>query len=180
MLSDSRFIQRPIRALNVVAGIALMLMMTHVVFDVIGRVVFNHPFNGTTEIVSGYYMVAVIFLPLGFVTHHEGHIKVELFTRNLSPRRLAWLEAAIGTACGLFLVWFTWESSVSAYNSFEAGEQWETAADLVTIWPSRWILPIGLAVMCAYMACRIVDDVRSALADRNETPPPPQRGGGAA
>ena len=166
MLSNSRFIQRPIRALTIVAGIAVMLMMMHIVIDVVGRVVFNHPLNGTTEIVSTYYMVAVIFLPLGFVSHYEGHIKVELFTRGLSPAGLAWLEAAVGALSVVFLVWFTWESVVAARISFEMGEQWETAADLVTVWPSRWILPVGLAAMTAYMICATIDEVRRATSHR--------------
>lgn len=160
MLSNRRFIQRPIYVLTAIAGIALMLMMVHIVVDVTGRVIFNHPLNGTTEIVSTYYMVAVIFLPLGFVSHHEGHITVDLFTRALPPRKLAWLEAVIGAASVVFLVWFTWESFVSAQISFEMGEQRETAADLVTIWPSRWVLPIGLAVMTVYVICWTIDQVR--------------------
>jgi TRAP-type C4-dicarboxylate transport system permease small subunit len=170
VLANRKLIQRPIRVLTLVAGIALMLMMLHVVIDVAGRVFFNHPLNGTTEIVAGYYMVAVIFLPLGFVAHHEGHIKVELFTRALSPRRLAWLEAAVGIASVAFLLWFTWESIVSAQNSLETDEQWETAADLVTIWPSRWIVPIGLAVMTVYLILRLVDDIRAALASGAGSP----------
>lgn len=171
MLSNSPRVQRPIKALCLVAGVAMLVMMLHIVADVAARMIFNSPFNGTMEIVAGYYMVAVIFLPLGYVTHHEGHITVEVFTRRLPYRRLVGLEAAVGAVCIVFLCWFTWESVSSAYKSFVTGEQWETAADLVTIWPSRWILPIGLAGMIAFMVCRFVDDVRAAFGKLQEGSP---------
>jgi TRAP-type C4-dicarboxylate transport system permease small subunit len=166
LLSDGRILRRLIVALTFVAGIAMVLMMLHIVVDVIGRMVFSRPLNGTTEIVSGYYMVAVIFFPLAYVTRYEGHITVELFTRKLPPRQFAWLEVVVGMVCLGFLAWFTWESGVSAYNSLVQKEQWETAADLVTIWPSRWILPIGLTLMGVYMTLRVIDDLRNALSSK--------------
>ena len=166
MRPDHRLIQWPIDALTFVAGILMLLMMLHIVADVAGRTLFNHPLDGTTEIVSGYYMVAVIFFPLAYVTHYEGHITVELFTRGLPPRRLAGLEAVIGVVAFGFLVWFSWETIIAAYNSFLNNEQWETADDLVTIWPSRWFLPIGLVLMAAYLVFRIVEDARMAWGRR--------------
>ncbi len=145
-----------------IASIVVMFMMLHIFVDVAGRTLFNHPMEGTTEIVSGYYMVAVIFLPFAYVCHNEGHILVELFTQNLPPRRLAGLEVVIGALSLSFVIWFTWESSVSAWLSTIHGEQWETAQGLITIWPSRWVLPVSLAAMGVYMLLRTVADFRKA------------------
>ena len=162
MRPDHPTIQWPINALTFIGGVLMLLMMSHIVLDVGARVLFNSPFDGTTEIVSGYYMVAVIFFPLAYVTHHEGHITVELFTRGLPPRRLAGLEVAIGVISLGFLAWFTWESVTAAYVSLLENEEWETADDLVTIWPSRWFIPIGLALMTAYLVYRTADSLRAA------------------
>ncbi len=162
MYAEKKWIQNPINWLTSLGGVMMMLMMIHIVVDVFGRMVFNHPLDGTTEIVSGYYMVAVIFFPLAYVSHHEGHIKVELFTKGMQPKRLAGLEAVITTVCLCLLIWFTWESFVEAWSSFLDDEQWETADDLITIWPSRWLLPAGLIVMAFYLVFRIVDYVRAA------------------
>lgn len=49
--------------LMVVGSIALMLMMVHVTVDVVGKFVFSQPVPMTLEIVSNYYIVAVVFLP---------------------------------------------------------------------------------------------------------------------
>ena len=65
------------------AGILIILMMIHVAVDVFCRIVLNAPLYGTLEIVAGYYMVAVVFLPLAYVSGGEGHIFIELFTSKL-------------------------------------------------------------------------------------------------
>ena len=70
-------------------------MMVHITIDVIGRVVFNNPFDATIEVVSAYYMVAVSFLPLAYISRHEGQIIVELFTRNLRKRPMLRLELLV-------------------------------------------------------------------------------------
>lgn len=166
MKPDSKWLQKPINGLTMVASAVMLLMMLHIVADVAGRMIFNNPIDGTTEIVSGYYMVAVIFFPLAYVSHNDGHIMVELFTRNLPERRIAGLEAVVGVICFAFVVWFTWESIVSAWIGTERNEQWETSKGLVTIWPSRWFVPLGLALMGIYMVIRFVDDFRKATASR--------------
>lgn len=166
MKPDSKWVQAPINALTMIAGFVVLLMMLHIVADVTGRMVFNHPIDGTTEIVSGYYMVAVIFFPLAYVCHNDGHILVELFTRHLPERRLAGLEAVIGFACLLFTVWFAWESVSTAWLSTLHNEQWETSQGLVTIWPSRWFLPIGLGMMAIYLLLRLIVDIRKAMSPK--------------
>ena len=47
-----------------IAAIALTLMMGHVTVDVAGKYLLNAPVPVTLEMVSNYYMVAVVFLPL--------------------------------------------------------------------------------------------------------------------
>ena len=166
MYTEKKWIQNSINWLTVAGGIVMLLMMIHIVADVFGRMIFNHPLGGTTEIVSGYYMVTVIFFPLAYVTHNEGHIMVELFTRGLPRRRLAVLEAVIATVCLCLLIWFIWESFVEAWSSFIDNEEWETADDNIIIWPSRWLLPLGLLAMAIYLLLRIAEDVRTASSGR--------------
>lgn len=162
MISGNRLIQVPTNILLVAAGFFIILMMIHVCADIIGKFVFNFPIEGTLEIVSGYYMVGVIFFPLAYVSHHEGHIKVELFTQHMRPRPLAWLEAVIGIIGFVFMAWFCWQAVAESIHSTVEGEQWETADDLVTIWPSRWVMVVGIVLMTVYLLFRIVDEFRTA------------------
>lgn len=165
---DHPSIQIPSNVLAYAGGVAIVLMMLHVTAEVASRELFGFPLEGTVEIVSFYDMVAVTFLPLAYVTHREGHIMVELFTRGLRRRRLAGLEAIVGIACLAFVVVFVRETWEAAVGSYESGEMWETADDLITIWPSRFLVPLGAGLMGIYMIYRIVDDIRTALSARRE------------
>ena len=138
------------------------LMMMHITVDVTGRVLFNHPLEGTIEIVSGYYMVAVAFLPLGWIAAHEGHIIVELFTRGLSKRNTLRLDSVVNAVTFAYMTLFAWQTGVSAVAEMETGEVWETATGFVAIWPSRLMLPIGCALMAAYLLMRVIRDIREA------------------
>ena len=166
MRPDHASIQWPSNILAYFGGVFIVLMMLQIVADVVGREMFGLPIDGTLEIVSFYYMVAVTFFPLAFVSHGEGHITVELFTRGLPRRGLAGLEVAVGLACLAFVVLFVYQTWIAALDSFETGEMWETSDDLITIWPSRFALPVGAALMGIYLIYRIVDVVQVARGKR--------------
>jgi len=161
-----RLLQLPINAAALVAAVAIVLMMLHVVTDVAGRYLLGTPISGTTEIVSGYYMVAAVFLPLAYVARTEGHIMVELFTRSLPPRPLAAVEAVVGFISLAYMGMFTWRTGAEAIRRHREGEMWETADGLLIIWPSRWVLPIGAGLLTLYILLRLVRNLREA-ASRN-------------
>ena len=72
----------------------------------------------------------------------------------------------LGAACFAFTVWLVRETWIAALESQASGEMWETSDDLITIWPSRFLLPAGVFLMGVYMAFRIVDDFLVALGRR--------------
>ena len=152
--------ERPLRRLGeglaVAGGVALVLMMLHIVADVATKYLFNDPIDGTTEIVAAYYMVAVVFLPLAYVTFAEGHLIVELFTARMSGRPLAALVGCAGLVTLAYLLFFIYHTAVEAVRRTREGEAWETSVDLVAVWPSRWFLTVGLAAMALYVALALV------------------------
>ena len=166
MRPDHRSIQIPTNIVSWIAGAAILAIMLLVVADVAMREIFSKPIDGTIEIVSFYYMVAVTFLPLSYVSHHEGHIFVELFSRGLKPRSLAFLEGVVGIACFVFAVWFVRETWFAALISFEDNEMWETSDDLIVIWPNRFLLPFGMGLMAIYLLIRLIDDFMVAFGRR--------------
>ena len=152
--------ERPLKRLGeglaVAGGVALVLMMLHIVADVATKYLFNDPIDGTTEIVAAYYMVAVVFLPLAYVTFAEGHLIVELFTARLRGRPLAGLVGCAGLVTLADLLFFVYHTGVEAVRRTREGEAWETSVELVAVWPSRWILTVGLAAMALYVALALV------------------------
>ncbi len=142
--------------LAIAGGVALVLMMLHIVADVATKYLFNNPIDGTTEVVAAYYMVAVVFLPLAYVTFTEGHLIVELFTGRMSGRPLAALIGFAGLTTLAYLVFIVYHTGVEAVLRTEEGEAWETSVDLVAVWPSRWFLTIGLAAMALYVLLAVI------------------------
>ena len=61
----------------ILSGLFLFAMMVHVTVDVALRYAMNSPIPGTLEIVSAYYMVAGVFLPLAAVELARASIAVD-------------------------------------------------------------------------------------------------------
>ena len=87
-------------------------------------------------------------------------ISVDLFTQKLKGRKLALLEGVVGCFTLFYIALFVWRTGISAVEKTQQGEQWESAADYVDVWPSRWFLPIGTAVMALFVIHRIIKDFR--------------------
>lgn len=140
------------KVLLVVGTIALVLMAIHVTADVVGRLAFTQPVYGTTEIVSFYYMVAAVCLPLAYMELRDDHITVEVVYQKLPPwlRRAVFVFSTLVTA--LFFGLFAYQSWLDSLKATAARETVMGHA-FIEIWPSRYFLPIsfGLLVLAALL-----------------------------
>ncbi|MER1968046.1 TRAP transporter small permease subunit [Castellaniella sp. GW247-6E4] len=136
---------RASHALVLVCSTALVLMMIQVTLDVAGKYLLHEPIPGNETIVASYYMVAIVFLPLAWVEVCGEAIVVELLY-GIASKPIRMLMAAMGAAatviCYGFLAWFLWAPAMHAYR---IGEFDASTWDVIT-WPSRFLLPIGLAL----------------------------------
>lgn len=146
--------------LSLVAG---TLMMIHVVADVTGRTIFRHPLPGTTEIVAGYYMVAVAYLPWAYVARTDGHIIAEMFTRFGSEAFNFWLEIVVKIATLAFTGIFTQQTYLRAVSQTSAGESVQIAGGFLITWPTRWMLPLSAGLMTVYLVLRVINDIGERL-----------------
>ncbi|MCP5368507.1 MAG: TRAP transporter small permease [Hyphomicrobiales bacterium] len=158
------------RALIGIGSVAVVLMMVHVMAEVLVRYFLTASIPGTEEIVSGYYMVAVVFLPLGYVQYERGHVIIELFTLKLSSRSKAWLDACVLAVCAAALSVFTYAGYVKALRMTARNEIWIGLID-VAIWPSRWMLPAGLLVMTLIMVVQSIQEFHSAITGKGHHEP---------
>ena len=142
-----------------------MLMMIHVNVDVFSRYLFNRPVPGTLEIVSNYYMVAVVFLPLAMVERNNAHISVELVSQHLPLRPRMLLIAFASLASAAYFAAFTWQTWFDAIAKFELGEYIRGQIAIIN-WPSRFVLPLGCALITLvllYNAWRLLRGDRMVL-----------------
>lgn len=139
------------RALAALAGLSVVLMMLQMVADVVLTHLAGAPIEGNLEVVSVYHMVAVVFLPLAIVEIRHEHINVDLLVQ-LFPR---WLQVACYVlGCLLSAVFFAilgWQTLLDAIRAYQVNEVM-MGASFVTIWPARFLLPIGFfAILLAVL-----------------------------
>ncbi|MCE8025760.1 TRAP transporter small permease [Billgrantia aerodenitrificans] len=128
------------------AALFLLLMALHVTLDVALRYLLGKSFPGTLEVVSFYYMVAVVFLPLAYVELKREHISVDVLVGRL-PASLQLILYLF--ACSLGLLYFGMLCYQSYLDAMRATTRMETAMANFRfyLWPSRWALPVGFGAM---------------------------------
>jgi len=153
------WLEAPIRLMLWASLLAGFLMMMHVTIDAAGRTLFNHPFAGTTEIVSAYYMVAVAYLPWAWVARNDQHIVAEMFT-HLGPKSFHfWLGIVVKVATLIYTAVFAWQTYLRAAQQTRLGEVWGAGSQFIPVWPSRWLLPLAAGFMTLYLILRVIRDV---------------------
>ena len=137
-----------------VAGLSLVLMMVHVTLDVVLKYFFKLPIPGTAEVVAAYYMIGTVFLPLAYIEVHNRPIVVELFYDRVPQALQGWLDI-LGTVASLvFYAFLTWQSTKIALLSLESREYIDGLWKVV-VWPSRFLIPVGLVAACIALVARL-------------------------
>lgn len=142
-------------ALAYFAGLSLILMMIHVTLDVVFKYFFKLPIPGTAEVVAAYYMIGTVFLPLAYIEVHNRPIVVELFYDRL-PATLRPPLDILATALSIaFYAFLMWQSTKIALSALESGEYIDGLWKVV-VWPSRFLIPLGLLAACAALVLRLL------------------------
>lgn len=136
-------------------ALAVALMMVHIAADVAAKALFSTPLPGTIAIVSQYYMVAIVFIPLAFAERRSLHISVEVVAERLPDRvqdMLAVASALLSALVYAALALRGWEeASRAAATGLFIIEQ-----DVrVDTWPARWLMPAGAAMMLAALVFKL-------------------------
>ena len=150
------------RLLLVLAAVLAFLLCFLVVADVVGRVGFDRPVKGTTEIVS-LSIVIICYLQTGFAIRSGGMLHVDMFVSKAGPRGQS-LLAAVAALAGLvffgLICWGSFEGAAHAWNSNEfEGE----GALRVPVWPARFVLILGTAIAAFNYALLLVQHLLSAV-----------------
>ncbi|MDX2484976.1 MAG: TRAP transporter small permease [Pseudodonghicola sp.] len=149
-------------ALMAIAAAAMILMMLQICADAAMRTIASSSVPGTLEIVSFYYMVSVVFLPLAYIQLHRGHVIIELFTTGLSVRATACLDGLVYTLAGLAMGYFTFAAFNKAIAMTHLGE-FVLGVILVFTWPARWLVVAGTGLMSLVYALSAIEEFTRAL-----------------
>ena len=134
------------------------VMMFHVSADVTARL-FYKPFIGTNEIVSGYYMILIVYLPWAYIARADNHIVADIFARAIPAPVMWWIEIGIKLLTIVYLGVLAWQTFGRAIQQTRAGEAMQVSVGYLPVWPSRWALPAGAGLMLIYLLLRVIADV---------------------
>jgi TRAP-type C4-dicarboxylate transport system permease small subunit len=154
-----KWLEWPIQLFLWIALLAGFLMMLHVSADVTGRYFFGRPIEGTTEIVSAYYMVIVAYLPWAYLAKNDTHIAVDIFTRLMPPVVAHWLDVCVKVLVTAYLGLFIYQTASQAISQTRIHEVWQAGTTFLPVWPSRWLPPIAAGLMFVYLVVKIIDDI---------------------
>lgn len=149
-----RFSAGMCRLLSLIGGAAVVLMMLHVTLDVVMLNLFRISMNTAPEIVARYYMVAVAFLPLGWLTMRGQMISVELLDFVLPKwllRSSDFVIALTGAAVYGLLTYATW---LRALREMRSRSYVELVSVQLPVWQSHFLVPAGFAL--AALACALM------------------------
>lgn len=131
------------------AAFWIFVLMVFMIADILGRVLFNHPLQGTYEIVK-VSIVGIVFLQAPHTLWRDRHIRSHLLLATLGPRPREVLNTfthLLGTAVFALIFLSNWAPTLLSWRILEI----EGDGTLrVPVYPVRSILLLGSAVMIVH------------------------------
>jgi TRAP-type C4-dicarboxylate transport system permease small subunit len=146
----TKAIERITSVLAAIAAIAVALMMVHITISIITRSGFDHALTGVITIVSNYYMVIVVCLPLAFVERKDAHITVDVLTNHLPERArvrlFGWTYLLSALVFGL-VAFASWGEAVTKYGMNLVSVENDIA---IPTWIGYFAVPFGYGMGALY------------------------------
>lgn len=148
--------------LAALAAFAVFVMMMITAADVLMRYAFNSPLEWVYDLTVHYLLIAGFFLGLAYTLRCNHHISVDFFARKMPPRTYH-LSLALGCflTASVFLA-VAWMGTDETYTSWSSGDVLFGAV-IWPIWPSKLIVPLGMAPLALRALHRMVAHLYAAF-----------------
>ena len=94
----------------------ILLLVFAIMYEVVSRYFFNAPTRWSNEI-SQYLLTGVVMLGAGFCLVHDGHVRVDIFHRNFSPRTRAVVDIITFLMIAVFVIAMVWKGGDLCYDA---------------------------------------------------------------
>lgn len=141
-------------------ALALIIMMSTTVLDVLLRYVTGNSILGSTEIVS-YLLTAVVYFGVGYCVFEKGMITIDLFK---VPLVIEYITRFLGVIVCAFIIFSV---TKGAFLSMRVGG----ASLLISIpkWPFMLITSFGFAMMCILIILQTTEDIKANINKKHIT-----------
>ena len=157
LYSLDRFAQPIEDAANMIAAIAIFLLMVLGCSQILLRTAFNTPIAGYIDMVE-LSMAGMAFLGAAYCQRLGSHIRMEILIGYLKGRWI-WAFEIIGTLAAMFiigvLIWYSWDHFL---RSFQLGD---TTIDAeFPVWPSKLLVPIAFILWFVRLTIQLLGSIR--------------------
>ncbi|GGX48710.1 hypothetical protein GCM10007385_15940 [Tateyamaria omphalii] len=171
VLEDSSVLSRldkallPIeRVMALLSGLAAFSLMFLAAYSVTGREFFEAPLMGYVDLIE-MLMPLIAIMGVSYVQRNGGHIRMDIIIGAMR-RRLLWLIELIMVLLILVLmialVWGAWAHFDRSFDCARPFCSRDSSIDIsLPIWPSKLIVPIAFAVLCARLVLQAVGYARA-------------------
>jgi TRAP-type mannitol/chloroaromatic compound transport system permease small subunit len=142
-------------------GLALVLLVFVVVYEVVMRYFFNRPTIWGMEI-SQMLMLISVCLGVGYTFLHGGHVRITILHDSFSPRTKAVIDGVtyfIVLMCAAVLIWYGfkifWQNLIFNYRTSSAFEPPQ--------WPAKMLVPVSGGLLALQCVAKLVRDWTMAL-----------------
>ncbi|SEB74495.1 TRAP-type C4-dicarboxylate transport system, small permease component [Paramicrobacterium humi] len=147
--------------LGVIAAASVAGLMITVIADTAGRFFFSTPIPGANDYSRYWWMILIVFGALGIAERRNEQIEA-LVLEALMPTKLKVIWRYIRAA--LVTVTLTLMLIAMIPTAWKHRLQGEYApGSEITIWPTRYILVVGVAVFLVVTIVKLFDDRRQIL-----------------
>lgn len=152
-------LSKPFFRISLISGQVLILGMALLItVDVLGRQFIGKSTLISTE-VSGYALVAIVFLGLAYTLHTERHIKIDLVIRLLPPKVKQILNIFVLILSVIFVIWLTYATWVPVRVNYIQQHTSITALH-TPMWIPYLFVPIGTGMLAIGLVVELINKIR--------------------
>lgn len=148
---------------NLVAALAIFVLMLLGVWQVVGRTLFNAPVRGYIDFVE-LSVSTFAFLGIAYCQRLGGHVRMEMLLKPMRGR-LLWGTEIFGTLVALavvaVLIWYGWGHFLRAYQLGDS-----TIDAELPVWPSKLAVPVAFGLLWLRLLLQLAGYVRLTLDPR--------------
>lgn len=153
----SKIVERLALVVLLIGGMGMLFSMFLGVADIVGTQVLLIPVPGPRELTEST-MVLIVFGALAYAQIRRSHIRVELVYFQMPPRVRAVMDVITDLAAIAFYGLILQQAIGEAQYSLQINE---ATVGLIRfpLWPARFILAAGCALMILQLALHLVEDL---------------------
>jgi len=136
------------------AGIVLLIIV-----EIFLRIAFGFSTLVSSEF-SGYLLVGVVVLSLGYTLQHRAHIRITLFWDNLSRKWQTRLDIAVACTSMLITCFALYHSFLLVIDTYSLGITADTIVE-TPLWMPQAVIPVGLFLFLLQLVNFILRGLRS-------------------